>query len=219
VVTSFLATENLEEKGVKTIQKCDVMMFHRARTANPRAVGPQTAAFEFASATKQYYLVQHVDQRAQAARVLCTYRYAAFGSLRAVSNFINSRNQASKLKCALFEVIPSTYACRAYFDIDFVVPTPPTEQNLLDFAICCQDEVSTLAKKHGATKSQSVVVVKDRSSMRGDEQFKISFHCILPYVMFSNNHCGALKEWARELDAALAPPLSKIMGVYTRKIA
>lgn len=213
VVASFLATGNLEERGIKTAQKCDVMMFHRARRATNRAVGPQTVAMEFASANKQYYLVQYVDQRAQAARVLCTYRYAAFGSLKDVDHFIDSRNQASKFKCALFEVIPSTYACRAYFDIDFVVPIPPTEEKLLDFAICCHDEVMNLARKHGATRSQAAVVVKDRSCMRNEQKYKISFHCILPFVMFSNNHCGALKEWARELDAALVTPLSKIMGI------
>lgn len=212
VVASFLADTNLAEKGVKTAQKCDVMMFHRARGANNRAVGPQTAAMEFASANKQYYLVQYVEQRAQAARVLCTYRYAAFGSLTAVDNFIENRNRVCKLKCALFEVIPSTYACRAYFDIDFAVPTPPQKEKLLDFAICCHDEVMNLARKHGATRSQAAVVVKDRSCKRSETKYKISFHCILPFVMFSSNHCGALKEWAKELDKALVAPLSKIMG-------
>lgn len=196
-------------------------MFHRARKATNRSVGPQTAALEYASANKQYYIVQYVDTRAQVARVLCTYRYAAFGSLKAVEQFIDNRNQASKFKCSLFEVIPSTYACRAYFDIDYTVNSqehPYIQEKLLDFAICCHDEVIKLARKHGATQSQAVVVVKDRSCIREGQKFKISFHCILPYVMFSNNHDGALKEWARELDTALVTPLSRIMRTQVASV-
>lgn len=212
----------MDDKGIKTFQKGNVMMFHRAKKATSRSIGPQTAAMEFASTHKQYYLVQYVDLRPQSSRVLCTYRYAAFGCLKDIEDFIDKRNEASKFKCALFEVIPATYACRGYFDIDYVVPEKaacPTEEMLLDFAICCHDQVSQLAVSRGATKSQGVVVMKDRSSVRIDTEgpttkskYKISFHCILPYVLFPDNHGGILKEWARELDAALQSPLSALMG-------
>lgn len=211
-LAAFVVGGNFHEKGVKASSKAGVMMFHKAKTTNSRSMGPQAVATEYASTHKQFYLVQFVDTRPQLSRVLCYYKYAAFCSLDAIQQFIVSRNTSNKTKCALFELIPTTYACRCYFDVDYLVPPgiTHTEGMILDFAICCQSEAEKLALSHGADERQAVVVVKERCSWR-DERYKISFHIILPFVVFANNHDGRMKGWANELDDALAGPLQAIV--------
>lgn len=210
VVSAFLMSSNIAERGVKCSIKNKVLVFNRSKSSAAKQMGPQTAALDFAALHNQYYLTQFIDSRLQGDRVLCHYYYAAFGSIQAVYEFIQKRNLASKTKCALFELIPSTYACRGYFDIDCCLASKPDDSTILDFIIACHDAANNMAISHGATSDQAVVVVKERCSQREDK-FKISCHLIYPFVIFPNNHDGHMREWALELDKELCPVLSKIM--------
>lgn len=213
-VSAFVIGGNFHEKGVKASSKSGVMMFHKAKTTSSRSVGPQAVATDYASQHNQYYLTQFVETRPQLSRVLCYYKYAAFSSLEAIRQFIATRNTTSKTKCALFELIPTTYAVRCYFDVDYLLPRGivHTDEMLLDFAICCQSEAEKLARSHGADERQAAVVVKERCSWREGDRYKLSFHIILPFVVFANNHDGRMKEWASQLDEALSTPLQAVVG-------
>jgi phage/plasmid-associated DNA primase len=167
--------------------------------------GPQAMMFEYADHFSQPFRCQYVETRNSHDRVVCGYKYMAFPGLSWVRKFIEQRNKAGKLKCSLFELIPSNYMCRGYFDIDHKLQEPPAHPSsyLIKFAAECKKQLQLLAINRGVPPNKTSIVVKDRSSERPDGSFKVSFHFILPFVLFENNHNGQLKAWATDLNRML----------------
>lgn len=168
--------------------------------------------FEYADHFDQPYRCQYVEMRGSHDRVICGYKYMAFPSLKWLRKFIEARNKANKLKCALFELIPSNYMCRAYFDIDFKTDKEMNTRQLVTFAAECSTCLRRLMIMNNVPDDKSAIVIKDRCCTRPDGKFKASFHFILPFVLFENNHNGELKSWAQVLNKMLQASLHTAIG-------
>jgi len=203
---------------VRTASKSGWTLFSVLRGAQSEQLvnktGPQAMMFEYAEHFNQPYRCQYVETRNGGDRVVCGYKYMAFPSLLWVRKFIEQRNKASKLKCSLFELIPANYMCRGYFDIDHKMQRPPLHQGAysLRFASECKKQLQQLVVQRGVPLNKTSIVVKDRCSTRTDGSFKASFHFILPFVLFENNHNGVLKSWAADFNFRLLNTLHTALG-------
>jgi len=182
-------------------------------TSRINTTGPQAMMFEYADHFNQPYRCQYVEMRPSSDRVMCGYKYMAFPSIHWIRKFIEARNKGSKIKCALFELIPSTYMCRAYFDIDYKLAKQPDSSVIMRFAVECQKQIQNTASAYGVPPSKTSVVVKERCSTREDNSFKLSFHFIMPFVVFTCNHDGELKRWASDANERLHHNLHKVLDI------
>lgn len=222
-INDFLREQNVKERGVRTASKGGWTMFSVLRGARTEQLvnrtGPQAMMFSYADHFNQPYRCQYVetkcghDQRGH-DRVICGYKYMAFPGLSWINKFIEQRNKSSKLKCSLFELIPSDYMCRGYFDIDYKMEKEPPnlDRYTLTFAAECKKQLQALVLQNGVPSNKASIVVKDRSSTRQDGSYKVSFHLILPFVLFENNHNGVLKSWAGDLNTRLGRTLHEALG-------
>lgn len=215
-INEFLRDQNVKERGVRTASKAGWTMFSVLRGAQSNQAvnktGPQAMMFEYADHFNLPYRCQFVETRNSHDRVICGYKYMAFPTLAWLRKFIEQRNKVAKLKCCLFELIPSNYRCRGYFDIDYQVEAQPSDQLLLKFASECKKQLQSVATSRSVPVGKTSIVVKDRCSARSDGSYKVSFHFIFPFVLFENNHDGELKSWAVDLNLRLQNTLHKVMG-------
>ena len=214
---NFLIAQDFPSKGVKTHTMRGQVMFSKMNSAKKTfLIGPQDACFQFADYFGYPYVCQLVTVHVTGDRVTRRHAYTAFPSVESVYQWNKTRKAKFK---SVFEVIRADRPCRVYFDIDCKLSgcdAAPTAHQLKDLGIRCAMRAEDIAVASGVPKHFAQFVnVKDRHGWRTDPSggvYKISFHVILPYVIMSSNHSGAMAVWAESVNVLLRIDFEDILG-------
>ena len=214
-VHSFVSSMSIDETVAAEFVD-GIFMCHRKRGMASSCVGtgPQSKTVEFADVFGYPFVCQYVSPKLTTSTkhtIFNTYKYAAFHSADAIRAFILSKEGSYKVP--MFEVIRSDTPCRLYFDIDMLLDNKPDDGIEGVLAQTAVNVASDLLLEYQVPiEFAKFLVLKDRSSQRGEKGYKISFHLIFPYIIFKNNHNGHMKAWAHEFDVRLTPLFCKITG-------
>ena len=202
--------QHYSSRGVRSSTVLGHLLFRKNPTAKVCHVGPQECAFVFAEEFGLPYVCQVVVQSHSEQRIYNRYCYTAFESIAAIQAYI-----VNTINPVVFEVIRKNNPCRLYYDIDYVMEgVHSVESDVIDDLISVtMDHVRSLNLSLGASAAQADFVLVKERSVKKTKGFKISFHIISPYMIFQSNWCGKMKALAAQLNNAISPHLSSILGL------